>query len=96
MQIKPEYLEKSKLRGRKRRLDPEKKNHDYRTNAKWRDKNRDKIIKMGASARKRLVPYYVAQSMRISVKDLTPDVIETKRLIIELKRELRSKHIKIR
>ena len=45
---------------------------------------------------KNLTPSYIAYRLHISVKDLTPEILETKRLIIKLKRELKNNNIKIK
>jgi len=96
MNIKPETKEKAILRSRKRRLIPEKKQHDYKRQAEWRDENREKLIEHHRNRRKELVPAYIAQSMRISVEDLTPEILETRQLIIKIKRELKNNNIKIK
>lgn len=96
MNNKPEQREKARKRSKKRRSDPIKKEHDYKRMAEWRDENRDFLIKKHREKRKNLAPSYVAQSMRMSVNDITPEIYETKKLIIQLKRELKNNNIKIR
>jgi hypothetical protein len=96
MNCKPETREKSRFRSKKRRENKELKEHDYNRNAKWRVKNKEYLNSLHKKNRKQLCPSYVAQSMRISVLDLTPEILETKRIIIQLKRELKSNNIKIR
>lgn len=92
----PECLKKSRIRAANRRLNPEKKEHDYNRNAQWRKENKELINSLTKNKIKELKPSYIAGCMRISVKDLTPAIYETKKIIIELKRELKSNNIKIR
>lgn len=87
---KPENREKSRIRSKKRRMNPEKKEHDYKRNAQWREQNRDHLIKLHKKRRQELALSYVAQTMKVSVKDVDPKILETKKLIIELRRELKS------
>lgn len=96
MNSKPENREKARLRSQKRRKDDTKKEHDYKRNAKWREENKEHLQELWESNRKELKPSYVAQTMRMKVDELTPEVLETKRIIIKLKRELKSNNIKIR
>jgi len=96
MNCKPETREKARIRSKKRRLDPGKNEHDYKRNAKWREENKEYLNKLHNKNRKELCPSYVAQSMRISIKELTPEILETKRLVITLKRELKNNNVKIR
>jgi hypothetical protein len=96
MNCKPEMREKARLRSKKRRQNPVKKEHDYKCNAKWREKNKEHLNELHKKNRKELCSSYVAQSMRISVKDLTSEILETQRLIIKLKRELKNNNVKIR
>jgi len=93
---KPENREKARLRSQSRRKDDTKKEHDYKRNAKWREENKEHIQELWKRNRKELKPSYVAQTMRIKVDELTPEILETKRIIIKLKRELKSNNIKIR
>jgi len=93
---KPEMREKARIRAKKRRQNPEKKQLDYNRAAIWRDENREYLKELDDKRRKKLCPSYVAYSMRVSVKDLTPEVLETKKLIIKLKRELKNNNVKIR
>lgn len=60
-------------------------------NAHYREENKDYLTALHASNVKNLSNSYVAHSMRKSVKDVSPEIIETKRLIIQLKRELKPK-----
>ena len=93
---KPENREKAKLRSQLRRIDDTKKEHDYKRNAKWREENKEHLQELWKSNRKELKPAYIAQTMRLKVKDLTPEILSTKQIIIKLKRELKSNNIKIR
>lgn len=93
---KPEYKADSRLRSRLRREDDSKKQHDYCRNAKWREENKEYIQKYYNSCRDELHPIYIARTMRLKVKELTPEIVETKQIIIKLKRELRNNNIKIR
>lgn len=96
VQSKPDQREKARIRSKKRRLNPEKKEHDYKRNAKWRKENKELIKSLNKKKIKELEPSYIAGCMRISVKDLTPEVYETKKLIVQLKRELKNNNVKIR
>ena len=87
---KPENREKSRIRSQTRRLNPEKKQHDYSQNAKWRENNKEYLHDSNKNYRDNLCDSYIAQTMRISVKNLSPEILETKRLIIKLKRELKT------
>tara|TARA_R110000751_G_scaffold112175_8_gene210991 strand:+ start:206 stop:844 length:639 start_codon:yes stop_codon:yes gene_type:complete len=95
-QTQPNQMEKSRLRSAKRRLNGEKREHDNNRMAEWRQNNKEYLKKLHKSTREELKPSYVAQSMRISVKDLDPKIYETKKIIIELKRELKNNNVKIR
>lgn len=57
--------------------------------------NKDEIAKRYAKYVKKLFPHYVAKVMQIPVADLTPEIYETKKLIIQLKRELKDNNVKI-
>lgn len=96
MNCKPETREKARIRSRKRRKDPEKKEHDYKRSANWRYENKEYLNELYKNNRKELCPSYVAQIMKISVKDLKPEILETKRLIIKIRRELKNNNLKIR
>lgn len=96
MNQKPENMEKARIRSRERRKDKEKIEHDYANNAKWREANRDIIRKKDREKRLNLDDSYLAQSMRVSVKDIPNEVLETRRIIIQIKRELKSKNVKIK
>lgn len=96
MNSKPENREKARLRSAKRRLIPEKKEHDCSRNEQWRKENKELINSLTKKKIEELEPSYIAGCMRISVKDLTPEVYETKKLIVQLKRELKNNNVKIR
>lgn len=96
VQRKPEQMAKARYRSKKRRSVTEKREHDYKKNSEWRNKNRDYINNKNAIKINELKDSYVASSMRVSVKDLTPEDIETKRLVMQLKRELKNNNVKIR
>jgi hypothetical protein len=87
-------IEKEKIRVKKWR----EKNSDFvkKSQEKYRKENADRLRKMHLDKRKNLMPSYVAQCMRIKTEDLTPEVYETKKVIIKLKRELKNNNIKIR
>ena len=89
MNRKPEQMEKARIRNKKRRSDPKLKERDYKRSSEWRDQNRGLISELGYKTRSELKPCYLAQINGISVKDITPQIIETTRLIISLKRELK-------
>lgn len=91
MNAKPEQREKARIRSRKRRQNMEKRAHDLNRNAKWREENKDYVKQIDAINRKELAPSYVAQILKMSVKDVPPSVIETKRIIVKLRRELKRK-----
>lgn len=92
---KPEQREKARERMRIRRLNPIKKQHDDNRNKKWRLDNKEYLKKQDKKRREELAPSYVAYCMRKSVKELTPQIIECKKIIIELRRELKTNNIKI-
>lgn len=96
VQSTPEYLEKSRVRSANRRKNKEYREKENLKSEIYRKENKDKLNKMHTEKILNLAPSYVAQTMRISVKDLTPEIYETKKIIIELKRELKSNNIKIR
>lgn len=96
MNAKPEQREKARLRNKKRRSDPLLRAKDYAYSARYRKKHKDRLHKMHVSNRKELVPSYVAQSLRMSVNELTPEIYEVKKTIIKLKRELKNNNVKIR
>jgi hypothetical protein len=96
VQSTPEQLEKARLRNKKRRECIKYRMKEYERNKIYREENKEKLHKTHIKNRKNLCPSYVAQSMRISVKDLTPEILETKRNIIKIKRELKNNNIKIR
>tara|TARA_R110000744_G_scaffold73436_1_gene146978 strand:- start:2 stop:643 length:642 start_codon:yes stop_codon:yes gene_type:complete len=96
VQSTPECLEKSRVRSANRRKNKEYREKDNLRSEIYRKENKDKLNKMHFENRLNLIPSYVAQTMRVSVKDLTPEIYETKKLIIELKRELKNNNVKIR
>lgn len=96
MNNKPEMREAARLRSKKRRDNEELKKHDYNKHAVWVENNKEHLKELWKTNREELKPAYVAQTMRISINELTPEILETKRIIIKLKRELRSNNIKIR
>lgn len=93
---KKENREAARLRNKMRRENETKKEQDYKRNAKWREENKERLKELWKSNRDELKPAYIAQSMRLKVKDLTPEILETKQIIIKLKRELKINNIKIR
>lgn len=93
---KKENREAARLRSKIRRKNETKKEQDYKRNAKWREENKEHLQELWKNNREELKPAYVAQAMRLKVKDLTPEILQTKQLIIKLKRELKSNNIKIR
>jgi hypothetical protein len=93
---KKENREASRVRSKMRRQNETKKEHDYRRNAKWREENKEHLKELHKSRREELKPSYVAQSMRLKVNDLTTEILNTKQIIIKIKRELKINNIKIR
>jgi hypothetical protein len=61
----------------------------------WHKNNPEKRKDIKKKIVNELKSSYVADKMRRRVKDLTPEIIETKRLIIQLKRELKNNNVKI-
>lgn len=92
----PENMEKSRLRSSKRRQNLEVRKQEYEKNNKYRCANKERINEYDRNQRNGLCLSYVAGSMRLSVKDVTPEIIETQRLIMTLKRELKLNNVKIR
>jgi len=84
------------IKVRQKKYRAENKEKISKDNKKWRDDNHEYLKDLHQRKRDELQPSYVAQSMRMSVRDLTPEILETKRNIIQLKRELKINHIKIR
>jgi hypothetical protein len=70
--------------------------HDIQRKATWRKQNKNLLHDLDKRKRVNLEPSYVAQSMRISVSDLSNEIYETKKLIIKLKRELKANNVKIK
>jgi len=62
--------------------------------AKWRKNNPEKVKERDAKSIENLTDYYIARSMKTLVKHLNPQIIETRRLIILIKRELRKNNFK--
>lgn len=93
---KTENREKARNRSRKRRMDESKKQQDLDRSRIWREQNIEYLRKLWKSCREELKPSYIAQSMRMPVGQITNDVIETKRIIIQLKRELKKNNVKIK
>ena len=66
----------------------------------WGKNNPEKYKELSARHYKKVInelrSAYVAKIMHRSVNDLTPEIIETKRLIIQLRRELKNNNVKIR
>ena len=83
-------MEKARIRSKKRRLIDEKKDHDYARNAKWREKYREQLNLNSAIKRNELHKSYVAQCMRLKTEDLNENIYQTKKLIIQLKREFKN------
>jgi hypothetical protein len=93
---KPDQLEKARQRSFERRNNKEKKLQDIQRKATWRKQNKKLLHDLDKRKRVNLEPSYVAHSMRISVSDLSPEIYETKKLIINLKRELKANNVKIK
>ena len=93
---KKENREAARLRSKMRRENETKKEQDYKRNAEWREENKEHLKELWKSNRDALKPAYIAQTMRLKVNDLTPEILETKQIIIKLKRELKINNIKIR
>lgn len=93
---KPEQREKTRLRNRKRRLSTELRKHDYERGSVYRKIHANYLNEMHRKRRAELTDSYVACSMRLSVNDVNKETIETRRLIIKLKRELKKLNVKIR
>ena len=96
VQSRPDQREKARLRSKKRRLNPTKREHDLNKNAKWRRENKELIKSLTKKKIKELHPCYVAHTLRISVNDLDDEIYNTKKNIIKIKRELKKNNIKIR
>ncbi len=92
---KPENRERARKYSKIRRNTPDKREQDSLRMLQWRKENKEYLDMLHKNKRVEMKPSYIAQSLRIKTKDLTPEVLETKRLIISLKRELKSKNIKI-
>lgn len=86
----------NRLRSKKRREDVVKKEQDNIQKKKWREQNKEYIAQKDKERRELLIPNYVAQSLRMKVRNLTPEILETKQLIIKIKRELKNNQIKIK
>ena len=70
---------------------PEKRKESER---KWRKNNPEKIKKISKEYIENLTDYYIAKLLKKPIKHLNPQVIETRRLIILIKRELRKNNFK--
>lgn len=90
MNSKPEQIEKPRIRSRKRYHNPKNKESIKQYSKKYREDKRDYLNALHIDRRLNLKDSYIASSMRISVKNLTPEIIETKRNIIKLKRFLKN------
>ena len=93
---KPEQREKAVIRSRNRRLNPEKRIQDYKYGERYRNENRIVLNEKSKIKRIELHDSYVAHTLDKFTHELTPEIIEQKRLIIKLKRELKSNNIKIK
>ena len=96
VQSTPEQREKARIRSSKRRENKEYRCLDAERSQIYRNENKDFLNKLHKKYRHELKPSYIAQTIGISVKDLSPDIYETKKIIIQLKRELKNNNIKIR
>jgi hypothetical protein len=96
VQHKPDQMEKSRLRSKKRRSIEELKEHDYKRNAVYRIKNKEYLQQLHKKTKEELRPSYIGVILGLKVKDLTPELIETTRLIVNIKRELKNNNVKIR
>jgi len=92
----PENMEKSRLRSRKRREILEVRKKEYQRYKVYRDANKDRLNEYDRNKRKELCASYVACSIRVSVNSVPTEIIETQRLIMSLKRELKLNNIKIK
>lgn len=80
-----EWREKKKARSRKHHKD-----YSDRRRELYRDpERRARIAAQCREKAKEMRPAYVASCMRMSVKDMTPEIYETKKLIIQLRREIK-------
>lgn len=93
---KPEQRYRAIVRSRIRRSDELKKQHDYKTQSLWREKNRDYIREKDRMKIENVHKHHIASCMKVSSKILTDDIIELKRNIILLKRQLKNNNVKIR
>jgi hypothetical protein len=88
---KPQSREKAIIRSKKRRTIAEKLEHDYLRAKEWRKQNKNYLDQLHKKRILELSDSYVACSMRKKVAEVPFEVLETKRIIIKLKRELKNK-----
>jgi len=79
---------------RSRRYKENNKDKVIKSQKKYRLENADYLHKLHKKCRAELRPAYIAQTMRMSVKDLTPEIIAVKRTIIQIRRELTQNNVK--
>lgn len=84
---------KEKINAKRRKYRQENKDRISARNKKYRQENKEWLLeyykKYSKEKTEMLRPSYVADCMGMSVEDLTPEIYETKKLIIQLKRETR-------
>lgn len=68
-----------------RELNPKK---HKKTCAKYYKRNKKLLSAKKSNNVKQLTDQYISHLLKVKLKDLTPEIIETKRLIIQLKREI--------
>jgi hypothetical protein len=94
MMNKPENREKQRERSKRYRRDfPDKIKE---CNDKYRVNNKEFLKMLSDRKRSELTPAYVAQFMNTGVSDMPKEIYEFKKIIIQLKRELKRNNIKIR
>lgn len=74
------------------RKTPEGRANKIKLNSKWREENTEKILQKVAKTRIELTDAYIASYLKMPTKQIPPEIIETKRLIMQLKRELKKIH----
>lgn len=94
IQSKPDQREKARIRSQKRRKNPDTKHQDAIRMKEYRQKNSIRLQQLDTERRINLTPAYVAQLLGINVSELTPEIHETKKLIVQIKREISNSHIK--
>lgn len=82
------YEEDSQKNIRKGQLNSRKYSYDSNLYLSSKEKQKMQILN--------LAPSRIALGLGISVKDLSPEILETKQLIIKLKRELKNNNVKIK